>query len=72
MLYYQRRVVNEKRLLDAKATKLSEFISLSPVFPTIPLIEQEMLKEQCEIMWQYSEILGKRIAYFKGTSDGKQ
>ncbi|SHJ08160.1 crAss001_48 related protein [Cycloclasticus pugetii] len=25
---------------------------------------RERMKEQCEIMWQYSEILGKRIAAF--------
>lgn len=55
------RVVEEKRELDAKATKLSEFIGLSETFARLPPDEQERMKEQCEIMWQYSEILGKRI-----------
>lgn len=61
---HERRVVQEKRELDERATKLSEFIGTSGVFPTLPADEQERLREQCEIMWQYSEILGKRIAAF--------
>lgn len=55
------RVFEDKREIDAKATKLSEFIGLSDTFALLPLDEQERMKEQCEIMWQYSEILGKRI-----------
>lgn len=61
---HERRVVQEKRELYERATKLSEFIATSSVFPTLPADEQERLREQCEIMWQYSEILGKRIAAF--------
>lgn len=55
------RVLEEKRELDARATKLSEFIGLSDAFTKLLPDEQERMKEQCEIMWQYSEILGKRI-----------
>lgn len=67
---YQQRVIVEKRELDEKATKLSNFIGLSPTFEDIDAKEQERLREQCEIMWQYSEILGKRIAAFRSDSTG--
>lgn len=61
---HQQRVVDEKTELDTKAKALSEFIGNNPIFETIDSGEQERMKEQCEIMWQYSEILGKRIAAF--------
>lgn len=61
---HQQRVVDEKAELDTKATALSKFIGESQIFPTIDAAEQERLKEQCEVMWQYSEILGARIADF--------
>ena len=61
---HQQRVVDEKTELDNKAKALSTFIGESPIFPTIDQAEQERLKEQCELMWQYSEILGARIAAF--------
>ncbi len=59
---YQQRVIQEKRDLDEKATRLSEFIGLSASFEALEPAEQERLKEQCEVMWQYSEMLGQRIA----------
>jgi FtsZ-binding cell division protein ZapB len=52
--------------LDKKAHELSQFIGCSPIFETIDPAEQERLKEQNDIMWQYSEILGARIAAFGG------
>lgn len=61
---HQQRVVEEKAELDIKATALSKFIGESSIFPTIDTAEQERLKEQCEVMWKYSEILGARIAAF--------
>lgn len=61
---HQQRVVDEKTELDTKAKSLSEFIGNNPIFENIEPDEQERMKEQCEIMWQYSEILGKRIAAF--------
>ena len=61
---YQERVIAEKKELDERATKLSDFIGRNPQFDKIDPAEQERMKEQCEIMWQYSEILGKRIAAF--------
>ena len=64
MLPHQQRVVDEKNELDVKAKALSNFIGFNPVFADIDAEEQERLKEQCEIMWEYSEILEKRIAAF--------
>lgn len=61
---HQQRVVDEKAELDAKAKALSDFIGNSDIFPTLDPSEQERLKEQNDIMWQYSEILGARIAAF--------
>jgi hypothetical protein len=61
---HQQRVVTEKTELDSKATALSQFIGYSPIFETLDSAEQERLREQNDIMWQYSEILGARIAAF--------
>lgn len=61
---HQQRVVDEKDELDKKATALSLFIGNGSVFPTLDEAEQNRLREQCEVMWQYSEILGARIAVF--------
>lgn len=61
---HQQRVVDEKSELDKKATALSNFIGTSPIFDTLDPAEQERLKEQNDVMWQYSEILGARITAF--------
>ena len=61
---HQMRVVAEKAELDKKANALSDFIGNSPIFETLDAAEQERLKEQNDVMWQYSEILGARIAAF--------
>ena len=61
---HQQRVVNEKSELDKKALALSDFIGNSPIFETLDEAEQERLKEQNDVMWQYSEILAARIAAF--------
>ena len=62
----QQRVVDEKAELDKKAHALSHFIGHSQIFETLDPAEQERLKEQNDVMWQYSEILGARIAAFSG------
>ena len=64
MAPHQQRVVDEKIELDKKATALSEFIGNNPIFATLDPAEQERLKMQNDVMWQYSEILGARIAAF--------
>ncbi len=61
---HQQRVVAEKTEIDKKAKALSDFIGLDDEFENIDAEEQERLKEQCEVMWQYSEILGARISAF--------
>jgi len=63
---HQQRVVDEKNELDEKATKLSAFIGESPVFVTLDPEEQERMQVQNDLMWQYSEVLGQRIAAFSG------
>ena len=64
MLEHQQRVVDEKTELDTKAKALSEFIGNSPIFEGINPDEQDRMKLQNDIMWQYSEILGRRIKAF--------
>lgn len=62
---HQQRVVDEKTELDTKANALSQFIGHSPIFETLDAAEQERLKVQNDLMWQYSEVLGARIAAFE-------
>ncbi len=64
MQEYQKRIIEEKVELDKRAAKLSKFIGLNPLFDGIDPDEQERMREQCETMWEYSEILGQRIAAF--------
>ncbi len=61
---HQQRVVDEKNELDKKANALSEFIAHSPIFEGLDPEEQERLRDQNDVMWRYSEILGERIANF--------
>lgn len=61
---HQQRVWIEREELQERATKCSVFIGESPLFETLSPIDQELLKEQCEVMWQLWEILGKRIKRF--------
>jgi len=61
---FQQRVVDEKTELDKKAKALSDFIGLDDVFLSLAADEQERMKEQNDVMWKYSEILGSRIADF--------
>lgn len=64
ILPHQQRVIDEKNSLDEKARALSRFIGYSPLFEKIDDQEKERMKEQNDVMWQYSEILGKRIEAF--------
>lgn len=65
---HQQRVIDEKAALDKNAKALSNFIGLNPVFETLDPAEQERMKVQNDLMWQYSEILGQRIAAFGGSA----
>ena len=70
MQTHQQRVVDEKAEMDKKAKALSEFIGTNQIFDTIDAEEQERLKVQNDVMWQYSEILGARIAAFPTVPNG--
>lgn len=62
---HQQRVIDEKADLDERARKLSDFIGNNPMFETLDPEEQERMKVQNDLMWQYSEVLGERIAAFQ-------
>lgn len=67
MVPHQQRVIDEKAELDEKLSKLLAFLN-GNVIATLSLPEQARLGDQCAIMAQYSDILGKRIAAF-GTDE---
>ena len=60
---HQQRVVDEKRELDVKLTKLDAF-GRTELFKTLPEDEQGRLNRQHSLMEQYSAVLGERIAAF--------
>lgn len=57
---YQERVVAEKKELDERHSKLKAFLETS-VFCALPSQERQLLREQAEVMRQYSDILTRRI-----------
>lgn len=59
---YQKRVVEEKKELDEKIIKLSQFI-FSEKF-IVPKGEQERMERQFFSMVEYSRCLRERIAAF--------
>lgn len=61
---HQQRVVDEKTELHKKATALSNFIGLNPLFDTLDPAEQERMKVQNDLMWQLVEVLVARIDAF--------
>lgn len=61
---YQQRVIDEKAELEKKAKALSEFIGTNPLFEKLDSTDQELMRSQCEVMWEYIEILAKRIERF--------
>jgi hypothetical protein len=60
---HQQRVVDEKAELDSKLEKLRAFLP-SPIFAKLDEDERKRLFTQANIMSDYSEILGERIAAF--------
>ena len=60
---WQLRVIEEKKELDARLVKLSEFLSWK-AFAVMTEEDQELLLSQKNHMNCYSDILGKRIARF--------
>lgn len=61
MLQNKQQLIQEKNEVDQQANLLSQFIGNNPAFDTIDPVEQELLKVQGDLFWQYSEVLGKRI-----------
>lgn len=61
---HQERVINEKAELDGRLSRLKDFIDASPYFVPLPQEEKDRLIKQSEIMGQYSDVLGQRIAAF--------
>ena len=53
---------SQKEQIDRDAKRLSDFIGTDDRFANLDSIEQELIREQCETMWQLSEIIGRRIA----------
>lgn len=66
---HQERVIEEKRELDSKLTKLSAFIG-GETFKTLDADEQQRMHAQARAMQDYSEILGERIAAFTPSDAG--
>lgn len=64
MKEYQQRVVEEKKELEGKLSRLLAFLSGNAV-KELPLRERILLELQASVMEQYSSILAKRIADFK-------
>lgn len=61
---HQQRVVDEKKELDEKLSKLCAFVTSSPVFQKLDAGERQRLESQVKAMDSYSLILGERIKHF--------
>lgn len=61
---HQQRVLDEKRELDERLSKLDAFILDNPLYLQLPADEQDRLSRQSKAMAAYSDILGERIACF--------
>jgi hypothetical protein len=61
---YQQRVIDEKRELDEKITKLDAFLNTA-TFDALDDAEQNRMNCQEDYMISYSRVLGERIAAFK-------
>ncbi len=64
---HQQRVIDEKRELDEKLTKLEAFFG-TPIFADLDEGEKSRLERQEEAMVSYSRILGERIAVFQAAA----
>lgn len=61
---HQQRVLDEKRELDERLSKLDAFILDNPLYLQLPTDEQDRLSRQSKAMAGYSGILDERIAKF--------
>ena len=60
---YQQRVIQERNELDSKLGNLLTFIG-TPVFHSLDGADRALLKQQADVMAEYSRILSIRIARF--------
>lgn len=60
---WQKRVIEEKEILDSRLERLDNFIGKS-LYCAASRSEQERLCRQASIMRDYSAVLGERIAAF--------
>lgn len=61
---HQQRVLDEKRELDERLSKLDAFILDNPLYLQLSTAEQDRLSRQSKAMAVYSGILDERIAKF--------
>lgn len=61
---HQQRVIDEKRELDERLSKLDAFILDNPLYLQLQTDEQDRLSRQSRAMAAYSGILDERIASF--------
>lgn len=61
---HELRVVDEKKELDEKIVKLTEFFR-TKTFAYLDSADRHLMLEQRSFMIDYSDALGKRIARFK-------
>lgn len=62
---YQERVHKEKEELEAKIEKLDNFVNGTDLWLIMDVIDQQLLREQSEVMRKYHAILAARIERFK-------
>lgn len=63
LLPHQERVVVERSELESKLIKLLRFLD-TEFFFNLDKEDQKLLREQCDAMQTYSDILAKRIERF--------
>lgn len=61
---HQQRVVDEKKDLDEKISKLRDFQNASPIWKKLPLEQKTLLRSQLGYMVNYSVVLNERINLF--------
>ena len=66
MIEFQQRVIDEKKELDIKLSKLIDFQG-NIIFKGLTQEDKKLLKSQVTAMKKYSDILGKRIACYAET-----
>lgn len=62
---HQQRVIEEKADLDAKITRLADFIVFSPTYKILGSAEKDRLNRQHAAMRTYSGVLRERIEAFE-------